>query len=128
MSSEGPIPNSIAHFAINADDVERARGFYERVFGWRTTPWGPPRFYQFATPDGTLRGALQGRRELIPGTRMVGFECTVAVADLGATLQAVEAAGGRIVMPPVTIPTVGDLAFFEDSEGNVVGAMRYDAR
>jgi hypothetical protein len=25
----------------------------------------------------------------------------------------------------VTIPTVGDLAFFEDTEGNVAGVMQY---
>jgi len=28
-------------------------------------------------------------------------------------------------MGPVTIPTVGDLAFVEDTEGNVFGAMQY---
>ena len=27
------MPN-VAHFAINADDVARAKRFYERVFGW----------------------------------------------------------------------------------------------
>jgi predicted enzyme related to lactoylglutathione lyase len=48
------------------------------------------------------------------------------VEDLGATLDAVRAAGGTVVMEPVTIPTVGDLAFVEDTEGNVVGVMRDD--
>lgn len=28
------------HFAINADDVGRARDFYEAVFGWTFTPGG----------------------------------------------------------------------------------------
>jgi len=26
---------NVQHFAINADDIPRARRFYERVFGWR---------------------------------------------------------------------------------------------
>ena len=29
-------------------------------------------------------------------------------------------------MPKFHIPTVGTLIFFEDTEGNVVGAMQYD--
>ncbi|MDB5071318.1 MAG: hypothetical protein JWM87_2429 [Candidatus Eremiobacteraeota bacterium] len=117
--------NAVAHFAINADDVERARGFYESVFGWHFHAWGPPNFYQIQA-GGPPEGALQGRRELIPGVRTIGYECTVSVEDLGATLDAVRAAGGTVVMEPVTIPTVGDLAFVEDTEGNVVGVMRYD--
>ena len=40
------MPATFRHFAINADDVPRARAFYERVFGWEFTPWGPPDFYQ----------------------------------------------------------------------------------
>jgi hypothetical protein len=39
------MPNKLAHFAIEAEDVERALKFYESVFGWRFSPWGPPEFY-----------------------------------------------------------------------------------
>ena len=28
--------NSVVHFEIFASDVERARKFYERVFGWHS--------------------------------------------------------------------------------------------
>lgn len=119
-------PNAVAHFAINADDVERARAFYESVFGWRFDPWGPPNFYMIEA-GAAPQGSLQKRRELVAGTRTVTFECTVAVTDLAATVDAVTAAGGKVVMGPVTIPTVGDLIFFEDTEGNVAGAMQYVA-
>jgi len=116
--------NAVAHFAINADDVERARGFYETVFGWRFHAWGPPNFFMIQA-GGPPEGSLQGRRELVPGARTIGYECTVSVEDIAATLDAVRAAGGTIIMEPVTIPTVGDLAFVQDTEGNVVGVMRY---
>jgi predicted enzyme related to lactoylglutathione lyase len=32
----------ISWFAINADDVPRARDFYQKVFGWTFEPWGLP--------------------------------------------------------------------------------------
>jgi predicted enzyme related to lactoylglutathione lyase len=34
--------------------------------------------------------------------------------------------GGRVVAGPYTIPTVGQLAFFQDSEGNIAGVMQYE--
>jgi uncharacterized protein len=54
-------------------------------------------------------------------------ECTISVADVDATAAAVVARGGTVVMPKATIPTVGALIYFTDTEGNRVGAMRYDA-
>jgi predicted enzyme related to lactoylglutathione lyase len=119
-------PAPVRHFAINADDVQRAKTFYERVFGWSFTPWGPPDFYQiFGVGTGFL-GALQRRRELEPGLKVRAFETTMGVPDLKATIAEVEAAGGRVLMPRVRIEGVGDLTYFEDPEGNVVGAMQYD--
>ena len=32
------MPATLRHFAINADDVPRAKRFYEEVFGWTCTP------------------------------------------------------------------------------------------
>ena len=119
---------NVRHFAINADDLQRARSFYERVFAWRFQPWGPPGFFMIATGDGEVpMGSLQQRRELLPGRRLNGFECTIAVEqDVAVVAAAVTANGGRILMEKATIPGVGDLIFFEDPDGNVAGAMRYD--
>ncbi len=120
----------VAHFAINADDVERARRFYEQVFGWSFEAWGPPDFYRISTgatdAHPGVGGALQARRALVEGQRTVGFECTVAVDDVDAVRRAVLDGGGRVLMEPTTIVGVGELVFVEDTEGNVVGAMRYD--
>jgi predicted enzyme related to lactoylglutathione lyase len=116
---------TLRHFAINADDVARAKAFYETVFGWSFTPWGPPDFYQTrSTGDGHV-GALQGRRD-IGGARMPGMEITFGVEDIKATVAAIEANGGTILMPPFRIEGVGELAFFRDTEGNVAGAMQYE--
>ena len=121
------MPATLRHFAINADDVPRAKQFYEQVFGWTFDPWGPPDFYQIKNAGQGLLGALQGRRELKLGVRMAGYEASLGVEDLKATLAAVEANGGRILMPPYRIEGVGELSYFEDTEGNFVGAMQYES-
>jgi predicted enzyme related to lactoylglutathione lyase len=130
MSYHGRMPNNLAHFAINADDTARARGFYQNVFGWQFQAWGPPDFFQISTGDKTsphIQGALQKRREIVPGARMIGYECSFSVADVDAVAAAVEANGGTIVMPKVAIPGVGKLIFFKDTEGNFAGAIQFDA-
>src|SRR5579863_10189192 len=95
------------HLAINATDVQRVKAFYERVFGWRLEPWGPPDYYQDQVSSEGVIIALHGRRELAPGARMLGFEVTRAVDDIAATVTAVEAAGGRIAAPQIYIEGVG---------------------
>lgn len=121
------MPAIFRHFAINADDVQRARQFYEGVFGWSFEPWGPPDYYQVKNAGDGLLGALQERRDIAPGVRAAQFETSFGVADLKATIAAIEAGGGRIVMQPYRIEGVGELIYFEDTEGNFVGAMQYDA-
>jgi hypothetical protein len=99
------------------------------VFGWTFEPWGPPGFYLIETDQGAgaIRGALQERRELVPGHKMVGYENTIVVANLDQTLRAIEANGGRIAAPKFHIPNVGTIAYFFDPEGNVAGLRQPEA-
>jgi predicted enzyme related to lactoylglutathione lyase len=122
------MPNNLSYFAINADDVPRARRFYETVFGWSFEPWGPPNFYLIETgkEQVEVRGGLQERRELAPGQKMVGFECTISVANIDQAIRAIEANGGRIAAPKFHIPTVGTVAYFFDTEGNVAGLIQQE--
>lgn len=119
------MPPTFRHFALNADDVQRAKEFYETVFGWEFTPYGPPNFYQILNAGDGFIGALQERRELVQGKPMFGFENTFGVEDVRATLKLVESTGGRILMQPFLIEGVGEIAYFEDSEGNVCGVAQY---
>ena len=120
------MPNDVAHFAINANDCQRAKAFYEAVFGWSFQAWGPPEFWLIETSPEGIRGALQKRRVPLTGSGTNGFECTVAVDELEPILAAVVEHGGKVTMPPMKLETVGTLAMIEDPEGNVLGAMRYD--
>ena len=120
---------TLSHIAINADDVDVSRTFYEAVFGWRFAAWGPPGFYRIAADDADGPGvgaALQQRRELLPTGPTTGFECTVAVHDVDVVARTAQARGGRVLLPRSTIAGVGQIVWLADPSGNVVGAMHYD--
>ncbi len=126
------MPNHLAHFAIPADDVERARRFYEGVFGWRIEAWGPPDFYVVFTDADKPSGSIAKRTDLASarggqsaaGTG-IGWECTIAVGDLAPIKAALIKHGGKIVHDEFEIVGVGTLIRFADTEGNIACAMRY---
>ena len=120
------MPNDLAHFAIHADDCERAKRFYETVFGWRFQAWGPPGFWLIRTSPGAVGGSLQQRQQPVSGRGMIGFECTIGVADVRAIAAGIEKAGGVVTLKPFVIEHVGTLVQFEDTEGNSVCAMQYE--
>ena len=109
--------------------MERARRFYERVFGWRFEAWGPPDFYLIHTGPASnpgIHGSMSKRINSVNGSGRIGFECTIGVEDLAPIKDAVVSGGGKILLDDHEIVGVGTLIRFEDTEGNVVCAMRYD--
>jgi len=124
------MPNNLAAFAIHVDDVQRARRFYEAVFGWTFEPWGPPDFYLIHTGDEQSPG-VQGlmHKRMTPRAQGDGpncFECTISVDDVDAIAAAVKKHGGKVTMEKSKIPTVGEVIYFDDPDGNRVGAMKYE--
>jgi predicted enzyme related to lactoylglutathione lyase len=121
--------NSVAHFEIFASDVERARRFYETVFGWAFEEAGPPDFYLIVTgPEsdpGITHGLIARREGAASGGPLNSFRCTISVRSISDTLNAVEKAGGRLTSAVIDIPGVGKVAEFADTENNIACVMEY---
>ena len=120
--------NHISHFEIFASDVERARRFYEQVFGWRFEVGGPPDFYLISTGPPVERGVSQGliakRAGLAAQGHLNSFRCTISVSSIDETAAAIQAAGGSLRSAVIEIPQVGRLVEFADPDGNVACAMQ----
>jgi len=123
--------NQLSHFAIHADDLERARKFYGAIFGWKFQGWGGDMtdFCQITDAAGNMLaplGAMQSRKFNVAPKPVIGLECSFAVDDVDAIARAVEANGGKIVMKKSAIPGVAWLIKFLDTEGNLLCAAQYD--
>lgn len=118
------MPNPIVHFEIPADDVARARTFYESVFGWKIKqfpmPPGGPEYYGVTTrKDGEdgINGGLMKRN--MPGQPFANYVAVKSIDDFAGKIQA---NGGTLIMPRQEIaPGMGSIAVFKDTEGNMMG-------
>lgn len=113
----------IAWFEIPARDLDRARRFYEAVFGKtfsRETVDGYD-MALFAGPDGP-EGALVQGDVYVPGK--AGPILYFRVADIDAVLNRANAAGGRTLYAKKDIGQSGWVAEFEDSEGNRIALLQ----
>jgi hypothetical protein len=120
--------NSIVHFEIFATDVERARKFCERMFGWQFEVVGPHDFYLIVTSpdiDPDIRQGLIAKRSGPAAQGPINsFRSTISVRSITETMSAVEAAGGKR-SPIVEIPDVGKVVEIADTEDNIVCLQQY---
>jgi uncharacterized protein len=108
--------NATTYFEIAGPDAARLSGFYANVVGWRPQPHRFPNYFSVGPGDGAgLAGGF--RREAQP--ERVFY---IQVADLQVTLDKVVAAGGKVPIPPTSIPGVIHFALFEDPQGNRTGS------
>ena len=117
---------SIVHFDIPAEDLPRAKRFYEALFGWRIEqPPGPLPYYLIETTnlDGSPGvGGGMGQRQR-PDERITQF---IGVDSVDGYLARVEALGGKVIAPRMTVPGWGYLAVCLDTESNLFGLWQED--
>jgi predicted enzyme related to lactoylglutathione lyase len=120
MTTSTPFPNyrtgKICYIEIPAIDISESAQFYQRVFGWpiRQHDDGATAF------DDTVGGVsgmwVTGR----PPANTPGLVVHIMVANVATTIEAIIAAGGKIVQP-VNPDEHEVYALFQDPAGNILG-------
>lgn len=120
----------VVHFEICADNLERAKKFYEDVFGWKIEKWeGPFEYYMVYTENKDepgINGGLKKRDKPIDNSGVTAFVCTVNVSSVDEYLEKILAKGGKVTSPKSSVPGVGFMAECLDTEGNLFGLMEDD--
>ena len=121
--------NPVVFFEVPADDMSRAKRFYEQVFGWEIDSSYARYFWVHTEPKlsgshrsrgtGQVNGALQQKDDAIQMTRVV-----VQVASIDAVTERIAACGGSILLPKRSIAgTAMAYAIVRDTEGNEINLM-----
>ena len=114
----------IIHFEIPTDKPKEAMAFYENVFGWNYHQWGEHEYWLTTTGEDSkpgINGAIMRKKD--PKQPVVN---SINVVDIDKSIAAVEANGGKVVVPKATLPGVGYLAYFMDLDNNIFGIIQDD--
>jgi predicted enzyme related to lactoylglutathione lyase len=116
--------NPVNWFEIPANDLERAREFYEAALGFKLEvhDMGVVKMAWF--PE-MIMDAYGATGSLVKGEGYVpshdGTLVYFPVEDIEGTLAKVIEAGGKTLLPKMSIGQYGFIGHFEDTEGNKVG-------
>lgn len=119
--------STIVHFDISTNDPERAKKFYETLFGWKIELLpGPLNYYMIETTDlkgGKGIGGGMAKRENAQQTGIVNY---IGVSSIDECAVTVEKLGGKIIKSKQAVPGWGYLAVCVDTENNKFGLFQED--
>ncbi|MBM3778064.1 MAG: VOC family protein [Acidimicrobiia bacterium] len=115
--------NPVNWFEIYVQDMARAKRFYEQVLGVTFTRLGSPEIEMWGFPSDQGGDGASGSLVRAPGvpsggnSTLVYFRC----ADCAVEAARVEAAGGRVHRPKMSIGPYGHVVLAVDTDGNMFG-------
>ena len=112
--------SGVVWFEIPADNPERAKTFYSKMFGWKINefPGASDRVEKYwhvdtGGPDAAPDGGLLARKH--PGQQITNY---ISVASLKTAMAKVEKLGGKVCVGKTAVPTMGYFAICQDTEEN----------
>lgn len=113
----------ICHFEIPADDEQRAKKFYETVFGWEFKHYPEMDYWGVMTGEEgkAVNGGMMKRQQ--PQQPIMNY---IDVQCVDTWNKKIIDAGGQVVMGKTAIPGMGWFSVCLDSENNVFGLFEND--
>lgn len=109
---------NIVWFEIPADDIARARKFYNKLFGWKITQFPGMQGKEYwhidtGGPDDSPDGGMMQRQHENHGPTNY-----INVPSVDKFVDKVQKLGGKVCMPKTAVPTMGYFAVCLDTENN----------
>lgn len=122
------VDNTIIHFEIPADNVERLMKFYKELFRWKFEKVQWMDYWLIETVPVDERG--QPVRQGVNGgmykkeSREDAPRNYIWVESVDDCIKRIEALGGKLIVPKQEIPQTGWTAMAVDPDGNVFGIFQ----
>jgi len=111
------VPANIVWFEIPADNIERARAFYGKLFGWKINEFAGAKTPYFQIDTGgderTPNGGMLARQH--PSQGITNY---IGVPSVDEAAAKVEKLGGKICMEKTAVPQMGYFVICSDTEKN----------
>lgn len=109
--------NFPGHVEIQVTDLDRAKRFYEGVFGWNLKPWGDGSYLTQNAKEGPSIGLWKVSR-VTPGESPVVYYDT---DHLESYIARAKQFGGTVVHDKDNVADMGYYALVKDPDGNLFG-------
>src|SRR5262245_32734471 len=116
LRSLGMAGPAIVHIEFKSSDFARTAAFYAKLFDWHTEQNASASYMKLDSSDGPSGGWV--RADLVQAPGPIAY---LLVDDLAAKLDAVERAGGRVLVRSLPFAGGGEIGLFADPDGNVLG-------
>ena len=122
--------NRVTHFEIQADDVDRAKDFYNKTFGWKigqimvADNKGGMDYWGLTTGPKEDMGINGGMYKRPMDNKIYAYDCTIEVENIDKAIKDIKTNGGKIDVEKMEVMDVGWFARCRDTEGNTFGIMQ----
>ena len=108
----------VVYFEIGCRDRQKSDHFFSELFGWKLQSSAAASVVDMANQKGIPGHITSLGHEPLNYTIFY-----VEVDDIKASLDKAVALGGKLLVPPIKIPT-GTFAWFADLDGNTIGLLK----
>jgi len=117
--SEDSARGQFVWYDLMTTNSEAAQAFYTSVVGWGTQVWenAGMSYTMWTAGDTPIGGIMKLPDEAVAGGARPHWVGYVAVPDTDATVSRAQELGGKVMVPPTNIPTVGRFAVIADPQG-----------
>jgi predicted enzyme related to lactoylglutathione lyase len=121
------MPNPFVHVELNTTDVDKAKGFYGKLFDWKLedTPMGDGSTYtMIGVGEGTGGGIM---KHPMPGAPSMWL-AYVLVDDIAASTAKAKSLGATIIKDVTEVMGMRWLSIISDPTGGVLGLWKAKPR
>ncbi len=112
---------------LMTNDPKAAQEFYGKLFGWKYDVMDMGQGdYCVAKVGDTAVGGIMGMPPDAKGMP-TAWSAYVTVANADAAAEKCKSLGGKVLVGPMDVPTVGRFAVLQDPQGAVINVMAYSS-
>jgi len=124
--------NKVVHFELPADNADRAKKFYKETFDWQIQDIPEMNYTILRTvqvddkmmpkESGAINGGMFLRKD--SDNSVNGPSFAVEVEDIDEAVKKIRNAGGLIIKEKMPVGDMGFIAYFKDTEGNILSVWQ----
>ncbi|HLC31353.1 MAG TPA: VOC family protein [Candidatus Nanoarchaeia archaeon] len=119
--------DSVVHFEIPAENLERAQQFYKTCFNWQIQPMPAMKYTILRTGQTNEKTYMPEKTGFINGGMMQRTPpiqspiITINVENMQQAIETIKQNQGTLIKEPFVVEGMGIAAYFKDTEDNILG-------